>query len=100
MNDNKLKTDRLVVQPIGGQPIEFKGRPAWTLNKLISAGMGGISAAELPAGIRLSHYILKLRQGGIPVATDREKHGGKFAGNHARYRLETNLAVIESEVAA
>jgi hypothetical protein len=86
----------------GGGTATFKGREAWALRILMERGARGITVAELPAGVRWSHYIMKLRRGGVPIAMDREGHGGPFAGQHGRYRLTASLLAIdlnEQEVA-
>lgn len=88
---------KLTVRIADGKSKEFRGRLAWTLAKLIGAGASGITAAELPAGVRLSHYIFVLRCDGIPIATEQEKHRGAFSGTHARYVLTSPVEVIGGE---
>ena len=72
----------------------FEGRNAWALNQLISAGQRGCTPIDNPAP-RWSHYVYKLRRGGIDVETIHEAHGGQFAGHHARYVLRSKLRVLE-----
>ena len=79
---------------VNGSRKEFKGRLAWTLANLIRAGDDGITSAQLPAGVRLAHYIFALRMEGINIATERERHGGEFSGTHARYTLKSAVEVI------
>ncbi len=97
MNNNTPKPKLKAL--VGGAEKVFKGRPAWTLGKLVAAGGRGISSLDLPAGVRLSHYILQLRKNGVPVETKYEKHGGEFAGEHARYRLAAPVSILETEAA-
>ncbi|MCC6948848.1 MAG: hypothetical protein IT539_13855 [Bradyrhizobiaceae bacterium] len=79
---------------------EFTGRVGWTLAKLIAAGSAGISSGELPAGLRLSHYIFRLRREGVGILAEREQHGGEYAGTHARYRLGVVVQVVSDEIGA
>ena len=39
--------------------------------------------------------MFKLKKHGLVIETVDEKHGGPFAGLHARYVLKTPVAVIE-----
>jgi hypothetical protein len=74
--------------------VTLVGRFAQTLERLIAAGPKGITALDHP-GTRLSHYVWKLRhEHGLTISADDEKHGGEFAGHHARYRLETPTRVV------
>lgn len=78
-------TTRLV-QPIG--------RDAWALDELAKAGPKGVTPIDVP-GPRWSAYIFKLRTVyGIGIRTIEEKHGGTFAGSHARYQLTQPVEVI------
>lgn len=81
----------------GGGTATFKGREAWALRVLMERGARGVTVAELPAGVRWSHYIMKLRRGGVPIAMDREGHGGPFAGQHGRYRLAAPVLAFDIE---
>ncbi|RDJ20147.1 hypothetical protein DWF00_16695 [Bosea caraganae] len=74
-------------------PRVFRGRDAWALNNLIAAGEKGCTPIDHP-GPRWSHYVFKLRGGGIGIETIDEKHGGPYAGSHARYVLRTPVTVI------
>lgn len=78
-----------------GEPRTLAGRVGWMLLQLSQAGDRGLTTAELGPGLRISEYIRRLRKRhGLLIATDVEKHGGAFAGHHARYRLQTNVEVI------
>jgi hypothetical protein len=90
------------VRVAGGAPIALKGRDAWALLQLVTAGERGLTAIERPAP-RWSAYVHKLRKAGVPVETINEAHGGPFAGNHARYRLVVRVEFVgaaELEAAA
>jgi hypothetical protein len=76
--------------------LQLRGRPAWCLARLIEAGSAGLTAAELPAGLRVSGYILKLRRQGIEIGTTYEPNSGEFGGSHARYRLTSEIQQIHS----
>ncbi|MDX0911939.1 hypothetical protein GOL41_17385 [Sinorhizobium medicae] len=77
-----------------GFPVTFVGREAYTLRKLIDAGERGISSID-QVGIRLSHYVLKIRRAGITVETVSISHGGAFPGVHGVYKLRSRLRIIE-----
>jgi len=79
----------------GGGTATFKGREAWALRVLMEKGGRGVTVAELPPGVRWSHYIMKLRRGGVPIAMDRAGHGGPFAGQHGRYRLTASILAVD-----
>lgn len=79
-----------------GQIKTFKGREAWALNELIRAGANGCTPINNPAP-RWSHYVFLLRRSGLNVETVDERHGGAFAGTHARYVLRTKLEVLAVE---
>jgi hypothetical protein len=76
-----------------------KGRDAWALSELIAAGERGCTPIDNP-GPRWSGYVLKLRKLGLSIETINEMHGGPYAGRHARYRLLSDVEVIESKTAA
>jgi len=78
-----------------GEVRAFRGRFAWTLDKLIAAGETGITSLQNPAP-RLSHYIFVLRKSGLVIDTQDERHHGDFAGTHGRYRLRTPVTVLEA----
>lgn len=83
----------------GGAVKTFKGRMAWALDHLIAAGSSGCTPIDQPAP-RWSDYIFKLRREGVAVETIHETHGGPYSGNHARYRLQSPVEVIERQEAA
>jgi hypothetical protein len=91
--ENKGPVVFLTVE-LGGELKIIRGRDAWALNELISAGNRGVTPIERPAP-RWSHYCWKLRRAGIHIETVDERHGGAFAGAHARYILRTPLRVVE-----
>lgn len=61
-------------------------RPNWLLDVLRTAGVHGTTAIQHP-GVRVADAVFKLRQLGINIATETERHEGAFAGTHAKYRL-------------
>ncbi|WP_293796698.1 hypothetical protein [uncultured Bosea sp.] len=79
-------------------PKTFRGRDAWALDNLITAGERGCTPIDHP-GPRWSHYVFKLRRGGVGVVTHDEKHAGPYAGSHARYVLSVPVTVIERRAA-
>ncbi len=79
-------------------PRTFKGRDAWALGNLIAAGEKGCTPIDHP-GPRWSHYVFKLRGGGLVIETIDERHDGPYAGSHARYVLRTPVTVIERRAA-
>ena len=80
---------------LGGDGSErtYRGRCAWALRALIDAGPRGITSLTNPAP-RLSHYVFKLRRGGIPVQTVDERHVGPYSGVHGRYLLDADVTVL------
>jgi hypothetical protein len=82
-----------------GEPKTFKGRFAWTLAQLISAGSGGVTSFERPAP-RWSHYVMMLRRNGVAIQTKEERHGGEFKGRHGRYVLSSPVEVLETRAVA
>jgi len=77
------------VIPETGRPfvIEAPGRMGWALTVLREAGQRGVTTSELPAGLRWSSYVHKLRRLGVPIWTRSEANGGPLGGHHARYVL-------------
>lgn len=69
------------------------GRDAWALGELLRAGENGCTPIEHP-GPRWSGYVHKLRKAGIDVETRYERHGGPFAGKHARYILRSRVQIV------
>jgi hypothetical protein len=84
---------------VGAETREYKGRVAWALNELLVAGESGCTPIDNPAP-RWSDAVFKLRRDGIDVETVTEKHGGPYAGHHARYLLRSLVAVLEAKEAA
>ncbi len=82
-----------------GQERTAKGRVAWALNELVMAGPEGITSLQNPAP-RMSDYIFKARKLGVDIETIHEGHGGAYAGHHGRYRLQSDIEVIETKTAA
>lgn len=76
-----------------GQYMKAIGRDAWMLKELIRVGSRGLTSLENPAP-RISGYVLKLRKRGLIIETIHEMHDGPFAGNHARYMLRSDVAII------
>ncbi|WP_211260912.1 winged helix domain-containing protein [Wenxinia marina] len=66
--------------------IVVTGRVAWMMERLVEVGPVGVTTFDHP-GVRLSHYVMCLRQEGVDIETRREPHGGAFPGRHGRYRL-------------
>ena len=77
-----------------GKVIVVRGRDAWALLELVNANDNGCTPINHP-GPRWSGYIHKLRKAGIIVETIREKHGGHFSGEHARYVLRSLITILE-----
>ncbi|RVG89298.1 hypothetical protein [Sinorhizobium meliloti] len=77
-----------------GKPVTVIGRDAWALRNLVDAGAAGCTPIDHP-GPRWSHYVFKLRRAGFLIETIDEKHGGPFAGSHARYVLRSHVEIIK-----
>jgi hypothetical protein len=75
----------------GQQEVALGGRNRWMLRRLIGCGGRGLTAAECPAGVRVSALIHNLRREGIPIVSETERHTGDFPGNHCRYVLDTRV---------
>ena len=71
-----------------------RGRDAWALHEIIENGLLGVTPLDNPAP-RWSHYIFKLRRAGFNIETIDERHGGAFAGSHARYVLRSPVTVSQ-----
>lgn len=72
----------------------LKGRDEWALLELLRAGTRGCTPIDNPAP-RWSSYVHKLRRAGLDVETVHERHGGAFAGRHARYVLHSVIEPVE-----
>jgi len=66
------------ITPKGGETfaVYVKGREAWALDRLRTAGAKGCTPIEQPAP-RWSAYVHKLRGLGVPIETLHEPHGGE-----------------------
>jgi hypothetical protein len=74
--------------PVAGNVVQLVAR--------IGDGERGVSSIE-NVGPRLSHYVFVLRRSGVGVVTIDEKHGGPYAGEHARYRLSVPVELVTVE---
>ena len=74
--------------------IAVSGRDRWALEALIAAGQRGCTPLDTP-GPRWSGYVHNLRNDGVPIETINERHGGPFAGTHARYVLRASVTRFE-----
>lgn len=75
----------------------LSGRIGQTMHHLIQAKSQGITSLENPA-IRLAAHVHSLREMGFLIDTEREPHGGKYPGYHARYRLRSSVILGHREV--
>lgn len=85
---------------IDERELVLKGRLGWTAERLIQSGAIGITAydPDHPAP-RLASYIHRLKhRHGIQIASRDEKHGGIYAGTHARYYLIGRGEVVERSI--
>lgn len=78
--------------PEGPCRVTLKGRVRWALCQLVEAGARGVTPVERPAP-RWSSYVHDLRRLGFAIETIRERHGGDFPGQHARYVLQSAVAI-------
>jgi hypothetical protein len=78
---------------IDGRPaVTIKGRNARCLHTLVQGGEKGVSPAIDDPMPRWSHYVYCLRSHfGAVIETVTEKHGGPYAGTHARYVLRSRV---------
>ena len=79
-----------------GAVVTVRGREAWALRALVSSGEKGCTPIDHP-GPRWSGYVHDLRKLGIAIETVRERHGGDFPGDHARYVLRSSVQVITGD---
>ena len=70
-----------------------RGREAWALLTLMASGERGCTAIDHP-GPRWSGYVHDLRRLGFVIETVRERRGGDFPGDHARYVLRSPVTVL------
>jgi hypothetical protein len=88
LTERRQSQDWRIDLPTGEERIvTLSGRPAWLLTQLAEVGARGVTARDLPAGLRISGFVHRLRLAGVPIETETESHGGPFPGHHARYRL-------------
>ncbi|MBT0958915.1 hypothetical protein IV417_16120 [Alphaproteobacteria bacterium KMM 3653] len=83
---------------LGGEcPRTFKlsGRIGQTMHNLMQAKSAGITSLESPA-LRLASHIHVLRKMGFSIETELEPHGGTYSGNHARYRLLSEVVPADT----
>ena len=77
-----------------GRAFTAKGRDAWALAELVSAGTKGCTPIDNP-GPRWSAYVFNLkRDHGLSIETRHEPHHGAFPGTHARYVLVSEVEII------
>jgi len=81
---------------LGLGPVTARGRDAWALLQLYRAGDADCTPITHP-GPRWSAYVLKLRKRGLQIETVTERHGGPFAGSHARYVLRSRIRILCAE---
>ena len=91
-----MSSNSITVRLPDGSQQTFVGRDAWALRQLMASGKSGVTPIDNPAP-RWSHYVYKLRQGGIVISTEHVAHAGPFPGTHGRYRLETELTLLQEE---
>ena len=83
-----------------GQRHVVVGQFARMLAALVAAGERGVTAADRPAGTRVSHYVFRLRRDhGLPISMDLEPNADG-AGSHGRYRMVAPIKVASTEYAA
>jgi len=78
----------------GLQEYVFRGRRAWALRELHTAGSKGVSRADNYAPA-LTQYVAQLKSKRFDIRTIREKHSGPYSGFHARYVLMTDIGIID-----
>jgi len=94
MTGNIPKSLYIVTNPSGESfTLTLKGRNKWAMEALISAGKQGCTSINQPAP-RWSAYIHNLRTFGVAIKTVIDRQGDTFAGNHARYVLLAEAAII------
>jgi hypothetical protein len=78
--------------------IILRGRNAWALIMLVSAGERGCTYLDTPAP-RWAVYIYNLRALGFDIEKITEAHRGPFPGPHARYVLRSSVIIVEQDLA-
>ena len=94
------KLTAIIVDEGSERTVKLDGRAAWMLRKLISVGPRGLTTAELPPGMRISHFVFLLRREGFEIEMLREPHGGGYPGSHGRYTLRSTVRIVETEKVA
>lgn len=89
-------TFNLTLPEGGARAVRLAGRAAWAADQLIAAGGRGLTAADCPPGTRLAAFVHKLTAAGIPIQRKLERHGGEFAGRHARYSLAPGVTLTRT----
>jgi hypothetical protein len=87
-------TIRVRIGDDAGSAITVHGRGAWALMALMEAGERGCTPIDHP-GPRWSSYVHDLRRLGFVIETVRERHGGEFPGDHARYVLRSPVFLLD-----
>jgi winged helix domain-containing protein len=82
-----------------GPEVTVRGREAWALLALMAAEEQGCTPTDTP-GPRWSGYLHDLRKLRIVIDTARERHGGRFPGDHARYVLPSRITILHTLGAA
>ncbi len=81
----------------GRSAVIIKGRYARCLHTLTQAGEKGVSPAMDDPMPRWSHYVFWLRSHHqVIIETVTEKHGGPYAGTHARYVLRSMVTLLRT----
>ena len=89
---------RIRIGDDSGPEVTVCGREAWALLALMAAEERGCTPIDTP-GPRWSGYVHDLRKLGV-IETIRERHGGAFPGDHARYVLRSRITVLDTLGAA
>jgi hypothetical protein len=91
-----IRIVRVRIGGAGGRERVFEGREAWALSRLLEVGDKGLTSIDEP-GVRLAHYVMKIRRAGIAVEMVREPNTtGAYGGNFGRYFLRTPVTVLET----
>jgi Winged helix domain len=92
-------TIRIRIGDDDGPGVTVRGREAWALLALMAASERGCTPIDAP-GPRWSGYVHDLRKLGVAIETVRERHAGRFPGDHARYVLRSRITVLDKLGAA
>lgn len=93
MRKPKMKLRFIIWNDGVARHMELTGKTARTLDALVAAGQGGITAIEMSNtwALRLAAYVHDLRHAGLDIKTTREEHED---GWHARYILHTSVELL------